>query len=144
MPASQWGVVLKIIVGLVLANFLFVKWLTPTINAAIPGTALGLYPVPHGWLYAFDLVVGLALVAYHEEILFRRVARHVCQTWLGDGLAMIVATSVLFAAYHWWSGIGNICSAFLLGVGLMFAYRRLGALWPVVLAHYFMDIAAFV
>jgi hypothetical protein len=38
---------------------------------------------------------------------------------------------------------GNICSTFLLGVALMLAYRRLGALWPLVLAHYFMDIAAF-
>jgi uncharacterized protein len=56
---------------------------------------------------------------------------------------MVVVTSLLFAAYHWWSGIGNICSTFLLGVVLMLAYRRLGTLWPVVLAHYFMDIAAF-
>jgi len=103
-----------------------------------------MYPVSHGWLYAFDLIVGLVLVAYHEEIVFRRVARHVFQKWLGDGYAMIVATSLLFAAYHWWSGIGNICSAFLLGVGLMLAYKRLGALWPVMLAHYLMDIAAFI
>src|SRR4029078_9443315 len=144
MPASQWGAALTIVVGLVLANFFFEKWLTPTINAAIPGTALGMYPVSHGWLYVFDLIVGLVLVAYHEEIVFRRVARHVFQKWLGDGYAMIVATSLLFAAYHWWAGIGNICFAFLLGVGLMLAYKRLGALWPVMLAHYLMDIAAFI
>src|SRR5438067_1769428 len=34
MPASQWDATLKIVIGLVLANFFFVKWLTPTINAA--------------------------------------------------------------------------------------------------------------
>jgi membrane protease YdiL (CAAX protease family) len=144
MPASQWGAALTIVVGLALAFLFFEKWLRPTINAAIPGTALGVYPVLHGWLYVFDLVVGLALAAYHEEIVFRRVARQVFQRWLGDGYAMVIATSLLFAAYHWWSGIGNICSAFLVGVGLMLAYRRLGALWPVVLAHYLMDITAFI
>jgi membrane protease YdiL (CAAX protease family) len=48
---------------------------------------------------------------------------------------MIVVTSLFFAAYHWPSGIGNICVAFLLGVGLMLGYRRLESLWPVVLAH---------
>jgi membrane protease YdiL (CAAX protease family) len=141
---SQWETGLKIIIGLVLVDFLLRGWLTRTINAAIPGTALGMYPVASGWLYAFDLVVGLALVAYHEEIVFRRVARHVCHTWLGDGYAMVVVTSLFFAAYHWWSGIGNVCVAFLLGVGLMLGYRRLGTLWPVAVAHYLMDVAAFV
>jgi uncharacterized protein len=66
LPTSQWEVALKIVVGLVLANFFLGMSFTRMINSAIPATALGVYPVPHGWLYAFDLVVGLALVAYHE------------------------------------------------------------------------------
>ncbi len=57
---------------------------------------------------------------------------------------MVAVTSLLFAGYHWWSGIGSITVAFLLGLALMLAYQRLKALWPVVVAHYLMDVSAFV
>ena len=93
---------------------------------------------------AFDFIVGLAIVAYHEEIVFRRMARHAFLPLLGDGVAMVMVTSLLFAAYHWWSGIGNITVAFLLGIALMLAYQRLKVLWPVVTAHYLMDVVAFI
>jgi hypothetical protein len=49
----------------------------------------------------------------------------------------------LFGAYHWWTGIGNIVEAVLIGVLLMLFYRRSGALWPVVLARYLTDIVDF-
>jgi uncharacterized protein len=53
------------------------------------------------------------------------------------------AGSILFGAYHWWTGIGNIVEAVLIGVLLMLFYRRSGALWPVVFAHYLTDIVDF-
>jgi hypothetical protein len=46
-------------------------------------------------------------------------------------------------AYHWWTGIGNIIEAVLIGVLLMLFYRRSAALWPVVLGHYLTDIVDF-
>src|SRR6516164_580027 len=49
-------------------------------------------------------------------------------------------TAVLFGAYHWWTGVGNIIEALLMGVLLMLFYRRSSALWPVVLAHYLTDV----
>jgi hypothetical protein len=55
---------------------------------------------------------------------------------LNDGYALVVVTSILFGAYHWWTGIGNIVEAVLIGVLLMLFYRRSAALWPIVLAHY--------
>ena len=58
-------------------------------------------------------------VAYSEEIVFRRCARHLFQIYLNDGYAMVVVTSILFGAYHWWTGIGNIVEAVLIGVLLM-------------------------
>jgi membrane protease YdiL (CAAX protease family) len=57
---------------------------------------------------------------------------------------MVMMTSLLFAAYHWWSGIGNITVVFLLGIALMLVYRSLNALWPVVVAHYLIDVVAFI
>jgi hypothetical protein len=49
----------------------------------------------------------------------------------------------LFGAYHWWTGIGNIVEAVLIGVLLMLFYRRPAALWPVVLGHYLTDVVDF-
>jgi uncharacterized protein len=50
------------------------------------------YPEAHGWLHIVDTVFGLALVAYSEEIVFRRCARHLFQIYLNDGYAMVVVT----------------------------------------------------
>jgi CAAX protease family protein len=135
--AASW------IVGIVLVDHYLCGWIRRTINAALPATVLGHYPKPHGWLYIIDAVFGLAVVAYSEEIVFRRCARHLFQIYLNDGYALVVVTSILFGAYHWWTGIGNIVEAVLIGVLLMLFYRRSGALWPVVFAHYLTDIVDF-
>jgi len=74
---------------------------------------------------------------------FRRCARYLFEIYLNDGYAMVVVTSILFGAYHWWTGIGNIIEAVLIGILLMLFYRRSATLWPVVLGHYLTDIADF-
>ena len=86
---------------------------------------------------------GLGLVALNEEIVFRRCARHLLQSYLDDGYALVLATSFLFGAYHWWTGFGNIGAAVVIGGLLMMLYRRSGALWPAVLGHYLSDIVNF-
>jgi membrane protease YdiL (CAAX protease family) len=131
------------IVGIVLFDHYVCGWIRRTINAALPATVLGGYPELHGWLHVVDVVFGLALVAYSEEIVFRRCARHAFKSYLSDGRTLVVITSLLFGAYHWWTGIGNIIEAVLVGVLLMLFYRRSAALWPVVLAHYLTDIVDF-
>jgi uncharacterized protein len=131
------------IVGIVLADHYLGGWIRRTMNAALPATALGTYPEAHGWLYVVDIVFGLALVALSEEIVFRRCARHLFQDYLDDGYALVCVTSLLFGAYHWWTGVGNISEAVLIGGLLMLLYRRSGALWPAVLGHYLTDIVDF-
>jgi membrane protease YdiL (CAAX protease family) len=142
LRTAPWEVALWI-VGMVLADHYLCGWARRTINRALPATVLGAYPQPSGWLYFLDVTFGIALVAYSEEIVFRRCARHVFQIYLDDGYALIVVTSLLFGAYHWWTGVGNIVEAALMGVLLMLFYRRSAALWPVVLGHYLTDIADF-
>ncbi|HXW23315.1 MAG TPA: CPBP family intramembrane glutamic endopeptidase [Xanthobacteraceae bacterium] len=110
------------------------------VNGLLPGTAVGHYPAPRGALYVVDVSFGLALVAYSEELIFRRCGRHALGALFGDGAAMVVATAALFAAYHWWTGAGNIVTALLFGVLAMVFYKRAGALAPVVLAHYLCDV----
>jgi uncharacterized protein len=137
LEAASW------IVGIVLFDHYVCGWIRRTLNTALPATVLGGYPEPHGWLHIVDAVFGLALVAYSEEIVFRRCARHVFQIYLNDGYALVVVTSILFGAYHWWTGIGNIVEAVLIGVLLMLFYRRSAALWPVVVGHYLTDVVEF-
>ncbi|PAY04244.1 CPBP family intramembrane metalloprotease [Bradyrhizobium sp. UFLA03-84] len=119
------------------------QWPRRLINAALPATVIGVYPRPTGWLYVFDFVFGLALVAVSEEIIFRRCLRNIAQRYVGDGSLAVLVTSVMFGAYHWWAGIGNVLLAATIGILFMVMYRRSGALWPVVLAHYVVDLIAF-
>lgn len=119
------------------------QWPRRLINAAFPLVLFGRYPQPVGWLNVFDLVFGLALVAVSEEIIFRRYLREALRPYLGDGTFAFLTASMLFGAYHWWTGIGNILLAALLGSALMLMFRRSTALWPVVLAHYLVDLIAF-
>jgi membrane protease YdiL (CAAX protease family) len=135
--AASW------IVGIVLFDHYVCGWIRRTVNAALPATVLGGYPELHGWLHIFDAIFGLVLVADSEEIVFRRCARHVFQPYLNGGYPLALVTSILFGAYHWWTGIGNIIEAVLMGILLMLFYRRSAALWPVVLAHYLTDIVDF-
>jgi CAAX protease family protein len=130
------------VAGMALADHYLGGWIRRTINTAVPASVLGAYPQLDGGLYLIDVVFGIALVAYSEEVVFRRCARHVFQKSLGD-YVLVAITSLLFGAYHWWTGVGNIIEAALMGVLLMLFYRRVGALWPVVLGHYLTDVVDF-
>jgi membrane protease YdiL (CAAX protease family) len=131
------------IVGIVLFDHYLCGWIRRTLNAALPATVLGGFPETKGWLHIVDVAFGLALVAFSEEIVFRRCARQLFRIYMNDDYALVVVTSVLFGAYHWWTGVGNILEAALMGVLFMLFYRRSGALWPVVLAHYLTDVVDF-
>jgi len=136
-----WQIALWI-AGVVAAAIYLFDWTKP-INAALPMTVIGHYPRSTGWLHWFDLVFGLALVAFSEEIVFRRCALQVFRPRLGDGWLLVAITSLLFGCDHWWSGVGNVMSAAATGALLMVFYLRSGALWPVVLAHYLVDLYFF-
>jgi len=125
--------------GLLLIPISCATWIAAQIySAALPPLRLGAYPRPDGWLLLFDLTAGLALVALHEEIVFRRVMREVLAP-LGDGRSMALASAVLFGAFHWWTGVPNMVAAGIFGYVAMRIYCRSGALWPLVVIHYLAD-----
>jgi len=130
------------VVGIALASVALIGLERP-INAALPMTVLGQYPRSTGWLHLVDVTFGLALVAFSEEIMFRRLAREMLCPWLGDRALMVLATSLMFGAYHWWAGPAAMTGAAICGLFLMVLYQRSGALWPVGLAHYLVDLYFF-
>jgi hypothetical protein len=142
LRTSWWETTLWII-GMPLFSFTIEHWISSGINGWIPNTALGRYPEAEGGLWLFDVTVGVALVAFHEEILFRRCARAVFGPMVGDGAWMVILTSLLFAAYHWWTGLGNIAAVFIFGLYAMLFLRRTGAIWPLVVGHFLTDAIAF-
>jgi hypothetical protein len=142
LRTSWWETILWV-VGMALLSLTVTHWISEDINAWMPGTALGGYPKVQGELWLFDMTVGVALVGFHEEILFRRCARAVFRPWVGDGARMVILTAFLFAAYHWWTGLGNIASVFVFGIYAMLFLRRTGAIWPLVLGHFLTDAIAF-
>ena len=130
------------VLGIVLADH-YLDWIRTTGSHLFPSTVLGDYPLSKGWLHWFDTLLGIGLDTYTEEVVFRRCARNVFKPYVGDGMPMVLLTSLLFGAYHWWSGAGNILAAVLMGVLFMLFYRRSGSLWPVVLSHYLTDVVDF-
>jgi len=132
-------------VGLVVLTLALLEWIAPAVrhHLAMADLRLGFGPAPRGTWRIADMTAGLALVAFHEEIVFRRCARSALGPYLGDGWRMIVASAVLFAAYHWWTGITNMVVVAIFGVAAMLIYRRIGALWPLVLAHDLIDLVNF-
>jgi membrane protease YdiL (CAAX protease family) len=126
----------------VLVNYL-ADWIRRILNAVFPATVLGSYPQPSGWLYFIDIVFGLALVAISEEIIFRRCASEVFRSCFKSDYLVIAATSIFFGLYHWWHGIGAVVAATMMGVLWMQFLRRSGSLWPLVVAHYLVDLNGF-
>jgi membrane protease YdiL (CAAX protease family) len=142
LRVSWWETVLWI-VGIVVLFPSLAPILNHQITLLISHTRIGHYYPPTGWLNIVDLTFGLALTAYHEEIIFRRCARAVFSPQWGKGVAMVLLTSLLFAAYHWTTGIGNMVPVFFFGIYMMLFLRRTGALWPLVIAHFLTDFVQF-
>ena len=110
---ARWEVIIWI-VGIVLADHYLGGWIQRTINGVLPATVLGAYPGVQGWLHVVDIFFGLGLVALSEEIVFRRCARHLLQSYLDDGYALVLVTSFLFGAFslvegfrECWRGCGD-------------------------------------
>ena len=103
-----------------------------TLFSWFPQAPLGSYPAPRGLLYAFDITLGLALVALHEELVFRKLGAQVFAAFGWGAWSTILATGLLFGLYHWWRAPAGMIAAGLYGVVAMICYRRTGSLWPVV------------
>jgi membrane protease YdiL (CAAX protease family) len=128
------------IAALVILQELVLNWLGSWVDAMFPGTALALIPALQGAPLLVDLTLGLALVALHEEIVFRRVTRSMLKPLFGDGVVMALASSIPFGLYHWQFGVDSMVSAGLFGACAMLMYLRVGSIVPVMVAHYLVNV----
>jgi membrane protease YdiL (CAAX protease family) len=105
--------------------------------------ALARFPALPPIAKPFDLLFGVALVAVSEELLSRRATLLVLRPWLRSDAALIVVSALLFTGMHWSYSPPDLFNVFLIGLVLMAVYLRTGALWPVILAHYAIDVISF-
>jgi membrane protease YdiL (CAAX protease family) len=96
--------------------------------------------IENRWLSALDLTLGLALTAFVEELLYRRLALAVLP---GTSWQRLLLSSLLFGLIHWGQGYGNAIETALVGLAFAFAYQRTGSLALVIFAHYAVDVILF-
>lgn len=113
----------------------------PVWKSFLPASGLGGYPVESGFLVWFDLTFGLGLVALSEEVVFRAMAAR-CFAAL-PAVWFYLATSLLFGAAHWSSGLPTCVGAALIGCLFMVFYRATGLLGPLVAAHFAVNFVDF-
>jgi membrane protease YdiL (CAAX protease family) len=116
----------------------------PLVQALWPQTQLGsIPPIGPEWLRCADYIGGLALVALSEEVVFRGLFPRVIVRAGGSPLVALLVSSAVFGLVHWSLGAGVALHAALLGLlfGLCAQVGR--SLWPVIVAHYVVDLVAF-
>ncbi|WP_420174166.1 CPBP family intramembrane glutamic endopeptidase [Luteococcus sp. OSA5] len=133
-----WGVGIFLAVGVPgLAFYLAARELG--LNTTVQAAGLG----DHWWAIPL-LVTSAAANAVLEEVVmvgyaFTRLRQARWAPWL-----VLVASAVVRGAYHLYQGFGGFVGNLVMGLGFGLWFRRTGRLWPLVVAHFLLDVASFV
>ncbi len=112
-------------------------------NAYIETVLFRYFEITDQPLLIFDLSVGLLLVAFSEEILFRGFMKSLLEKVWGNTLFIIVVSGIIFGLAHWPSGLGRVVYAGLGGMVMMAIYLSSKSLWPTTIAHYLINFWGF-
>ena len=91
----------------------------------------------------FDLMVGLALVALSEEIVFRFLFEKLFQHRCWPTSLLYIVSSIAFGLLHLPQGLALVAFATATGFVFMFLYRFTRSLWPVIVVHYLFNLLVF-
>ena len=87
-----------------------------------------------------------ATAALAEEIMLRGVLRACLERLVAPAaaaVAFVAASTALFALVHWENGAAEIAATGAYGLLAALLYLHMGSLWPLVTAHFLIDLAAF-
>lgn len=87
----------------------------------------------------FDLIVGLMLVSFSEECVFRTIIYDALKKRNFSNGVIIAVSSVLFGLLHLSAGLPNTFSAMATGVFFMIVFIKTRSLWPTLVAHYVIN-----
>jgi uncharacterized protein len=106
-------------------------------------TRLFAYPaITNSTIEMLDLTIGLFVVAFSEEIIFRVYFYRLFVSKLSPNM-MVFLSALLFASIHWGTGALNVLVAFIWGAFAMVLFRRLKVIWPFIIAHFLYNYLSF-
>ena len=104
------------------------------------------------WLYPMilnptlrwgDAVIGIALVALSEEMVFRYLPAKIGAARKWSTRHIYVVSIATFALIHAPQGVAPIFVTVIFGAMAMALYRHHQSLWPPIMAHYLVDLVLF-
>jgi membrane protease YdiL (CAAX protease family) len=116
----------------------------PAVTNLVPGVQL------RGWGYAAEILVIMLMVGFTEESIFRGLMLHAIKP-RGPWKAAIT-TALLFGLTHALNTLAGrspldavvqICFALSLGFAFAALVLKKGLLWPLVLAHWLINVASY-
>lgn len=111
----------------------------PQLELKIPGTQSILFsPIKDPFLRIFDLTVGLILISFSEELLFRGFFTNVLEKWNVN--IMIVFSSMVFALAFWGLGFPYMIVAFIFGLVIHLARILSKSIYPCLLGHFLLNL----
>jgi membrane protease YdiL (CAAX protease family) len=140
---SVWGVATLLMTMIVLmilrvgvAGFVGVG------EAAKFGRSSYQFPYPSTTLDFAALIVMAVAVGLSEELAMRSYLIPRFEQLFGSSLKSVLLSSLFFASYHLYQGIGPAFRVFFVGLSFGMIFCRLRRLWPLMIAHALMDILA--
>lgn len=98
---------------------------------------------PHWWTYPLLILSALQNSVLEELIvvgyLMTRLKELRWNIW-----PIIAVSAVLRGAYHLYQGFGQAFGNVIMGVVFAFWFHKTGRLWPLVIAHFIMDLVVFI
>lgn len=95
------------------------------------------------WKYPVLVLSALQNAVLEEFVVLGYVLVRLRQLGFGDGAA-IGLSALLRGGYHLYQGIGGFVGNLVMGLLFGWLYRRWGRVTPLVVAHTFLDVGAFV
>jgi len=139
LPKSALAFVAATAIGLGVTSLL-----EPWIDARFPFAALQAFPgYDNDRQRMLDLTLGIALVALSEEVIFRWYLDKALSGLIGSKSISLIVGAAFFGLIHWSQSLAGIAGAFVIGLAFGAIYRQSGSIWPLVIAHYVIDVVEY-
>ena len=136
-PALIWTV------ALILFGLIIDQWLWRILESFLPTRPGRYFPWIHNPIFNFiDLTIGIILVAFTEEYIFRYLLIKKLKAKL-PFVTSVIAAAVIFGLAHWSYGYTAILIPLLWGLVSVISVQKTKSLIPAMIAHYAVDVVAF-
>jgi membrane protease YdiL (CAAX protease family) len=97
-------------------------------------------------MHEFVAIYFAATAAFAEEIVYRGIPFYYVTLKKDDGLTVwhyVLCSSLLFGLMHWENGVHEVIGTFVFGAIACIIYSQMENIWPLIGAHFIINIIAF-